>query len=379
MGSDDRSIVVAVTASRSLTFYRELVNALARSGWSVHLVAGDDDALDAFLVPGVEATVIPMRRQPSPVVDLLGLLRWIRLCRRLRPSVVIAGTPKASLLALVSAWLTRRPHRIYHLLGLRLETTRGISRRILRFLERITYWASSVTLPVSQSLQTAFVSELGIDRSKLHVIGHGSSGGVDEDFFKPSEALREKANVVRAHLGLAHDKFTIGFVGRIVRDKGIETLAGAARLLEREGCDFQILVVGNAEEDLPRSIDSLKSHVALAGFVPDMRVPYALMDVLCLPTYREGFPNVALEAASMEIPVVTTTATGAVDSVVHGQTGWTSAPGDAPALAKNLFSIMNDSLLRSRMGIEGRKRVLAKFRRSDVVRAHLEFIESLVG
>ncbi|MCK6210906.1 glycosyltransferase family 4 protein [Georgenia sp. EYE_87] len=365
-------LVLTVTSAGSLPLMRGFPEHLQRAGWDVHVVSGPGADLEALgeVVGGAHA--VPMQRDPSPVADARALAAWVRLLRRLRPDAVLAATPKAALLGLVAARLTGVPVRVYHLWGLRLETTTGLLRRVLTLTEKATARAATRVLSVSASLSAEFADGGLAGRRPVDMIGRGSSSGVDTQHFDPSlvrlSEVRQAARAAR----LEPDRFVVGYVGRITPDKGLDTLDAAMRILAEEGVRACLLVVG--EDDAAGYDPFTVHHVHRAGRVEDPRPYYRLMDVLCLPTLREGMPNVCLEAAAMEIPVVTTTATGAVDSIADGETGLLVPPGDAAELARALRAVHHDPVLARRMGAAGRRWASTHFSRPDLWAGHDRYL-----
>lgn len=363
-------IVIGVTAPASLGLLTGLPEFLARQGWDVHVVCAPGETLDRLVgTSGVTTHSLPMARTPSPLSDAKGLLRWLRLLRRVRPDIVLLGTPKASLLGLLAAWLVRVPARIYHVRGLRMETTRGVFRTLLSFLERLSFAAATSAIAVSPSLRDR-VTTLGLaSTDKVVVLGRGSSNGVDVERFTPT--VRQEASVgeLRISLGLQSDVPVIGYVGRINRDKGLDTLVAASLRLEAAGVDHRLLIIGSteaADSDVLAQLAESSHHPVLTGSVSDTAPYYGLIDILSLPTLREGFPNVALEAAASGVPVVTTDATGAVDSIVHGVTGVITPVSDADALTTALHDLLDSAERRRRMGTAGRDFVVQHFSRGHV-------------
>ncbi|MDN4616152.1 glycosyltransferase family 4 protein [Leifsonia sp. F6_8S_P_1B] len=374
------TIVLGVTVDLSLRLMAGFPAFLAKRGWDVHVVCSPGAALTALAgTPGVTVHPLPMRRDPSPVADLRSLFAWLRLLRRLRPDVVSAGTPKAGLLGTLAARLTRVKGRVYLLRGLRLETAQGLGRRLLTVLERLSVASAVTTVAVSRSLAARAV-ELRLGRpDRFVVLGDGSSNGVDVDAVEralPDAAGRE---ALRSSLGLDPDLPVIGFVGRLTEDKGVAVLEAALRLLRSRGVEAQLLLVGSAEnESGGTSLDVPGLPLTRTGFVTDPERYYALMDLLCLPTFREGFPNVVLEAAAASVPTVTTDATGAVDSVVDGETGLIVPVRDAPALADALVALIADPERRRRYGAAAHERARSTFDRPVVWAAQEEFYRRML-
>jgi len=366
---ETRRVLIGVTSDLSLSLMRGLPQYLASRGWDVHVVSSPGPGLDALRgEQGLTVHALRMAREPSPLADARALLSWISLLRRVRPDAISVGTPKAGLLGGLAARWTRVPWRIYHLRGLRLETTTGVRRSILAILERTAMASSNMVISVSASLRQRVVDLGLVDGSRIRVLGHGSSNGVELPARPPSTEERAAA---RQRLGLEPQPPVVGFVGRLTPDKGLDVLAAARALLAERGVDHQLLIVGGVDEQAdPAILDALRSvgrPPIETGQVPDARSFYAAMDLLCLPTLREGFPNVVLEAAAAGIPAVTTDATGAVDSVVDGATGLIAAVGDPGSLADRLQELLEATAgARRAMGQTARERAARDFSRDLV-------------
>jgi glycosyltransferase involved in cell wall biosynthesis len=323
-----------------------------------------------------------MQRQPSVIADTRALVAWIRLLRRIRPSVLSVGTPKAGLLGSLAGALARVPARVYVLRGLRLETTTGPGRMLLIALERVAAAAAHTVVAVSPSLRDLYVS-MGLARaSKVVTIGSGSSNGVDLHAHElenvDADALASAKRLFEARPGVP----VIGFVGRLTTDKGLTVLTEALSELGRRGVDHQLLVVGGVDEaveaSLGASIAQFEGSSIVIGHVADPNPYYHCMDVLCLPTYREGFPNVVLEASASGIPTVTTAATGAVDSVIDGITGYVVPVGSATALADALEMVLRNPAPAHELGSRARTRVEKEFDRQAVWQGWSSFYQQQI-
>ena len=366
-------IVLGVTVDLSLRLMAGFPQFLAAHGWDVHVVCSPGARLDALSgVDGVTVHAITMAREPSPLSDLRSLVAWVRLLRRLRPDVISVGTPKAGLLGGIAGRLTRVPGRVYMLRGLRLETSTGVSRRIFTLLERLAVRSANVVLAVSPSL-AARARELGVaPADKLRVLGAGSSNGVNITAFDSETFDDAHLDLIADNHGLDRHVPTIGFVGRLTADKGLDLLTEALSELIARGVSHQLLVVGGSEQAAgARDVD--QPSAIYTGHVDHPEPYFQLIDVLCLPTQREGFPNVVLEAAAASKPTVTTDATGAVDSVVDGVTGFVVPRSSSSALSGALATLLTEPALRERMGRAARARVETDFTNEVVWARHLEF------
>lgn len=371
------TIVLGVTVDLSLRLMSGFPAYLTEKGWDVHVICSPGPRLDALAATGITVHPLPMHRDPAPLADLRSLIAWVRVLRRIRPDVVSVGTPKAGLLGSVAAKVVRVPGRVYLLRGLRLETTTGLARQVLAVLERVSISSARRTVAVSRSLVARAVQLRLGGPDRFVVLGDGSSNGVDVDAIERVSADEDQRAALRGQLALDGERPVVGFVGRLTEDKGVAVLAEALRLLQHRRVAVQLLLVGAAETEDGPALDVPGIPVARTGFVPNPERYYSLMDVLCLPTFREGFPNVVLEAAAGGVPTVTTDATGAVDSVVDGETGLVVPVRDAVALADALARLVADAELRRRFGAAARERARARFDRSLVWAAQEEFYREM--
>ena len=377
MLSERIDVIHAVTSSLSLILFRGQFGYLKAAGLRPAALSGTDPPVDDMQVEdGVPVFSVQMKREISPARDLLSLLLLCRLLRQLRPAVCNVGTPKAGLLVGLAAWLSRVPCRIYTLRGLRLETAKGLKRYILHVTERISCACAHRVVCVSPSLRRRAV-ELGLVQSeKTIVLGSGSSNGIDCSRFVPTSETIARANRIGCRLGIEPGNPVVGYVGRFTRDKGIPELLTAFRLVRRRFPGAILLLIGSYEQGDPIPVETRTAiendpGVIRIDFAQDIAPYYLLMDVFVLPTHREGFPNTVLEAQAASRPVVTTMATGAIDSVRDRVTGFVVPVGDAAAMADALAVLLSDRGLAKRMGRAGCQRVLEEFQQEIIWKALL--------
>ncbi len=336
------------------------------------------DLQDLAALHEIEVHTVTMTRGISPLKDLLALVQLSRLFIRMRPHIVHASTFKAGLLSMLAAFLTSVAVSVYTLRGLVSELDSGHMNSLFKWLEWIACSCANQVFAVSHSVADATIRAGICPAEKLKVLGNGSSTGVDADKqFNPERIEEQQALTLRTQYGLPRDAVVLGFVGRLVRDKGIVELAEAWSRLCVHYQNAYLLVGGPEEPEDPvpeQVMQALRNdpRVKLVGLVPKSQMPthYRLMDVVVLPTYREGFPNVPLEAAAMELPVVATRVTGCVDAVVPGVTGQLVPPKDSLALENAIRRYIDDQSLRSKHGRAGRERVLKYFRQESVWEAN---------
>lgn len=365
-------VVHVFTVPDSLVFLRGQVAFMRARGFDLTVVSSPGEALEAFgRQEDVDVHAVSMPRRMSPGEDAKSLARLGLLLRRIRPEIVHSHTPKGGLLGTMAATVARVPVRIYHMRGLPLMTARGVQRAILSATERTSCALATQVLAVSRSLRDVAIEERLCAPEKIAVLGAGSGNGVDSDRFDPARVDPSVRHAFRAALGIADDAPVVGFIGRCVRDKGVVELVDAWKELRARHPAAQLVVAGVFEErdavpaETRRALESDPS-IHLVGFVADTPSLFAAIDVLALPTYREGFPNVPLEAAAMQVPVVTTRVPGCVDAVEDGVTGTLVPVRDAHALAVAVEAYLVDPALRERHGRAGRARVQTSFRRERI-------------
>ncbi|MGB8029323.1 MAG: glycosyltransferase family 4 protein [Terracidiphilus sp.] len=345
------TILLGVTTQELCLILGARLRVLRRAGFRVVLVSGPGELLKRTATgTGVECVAVPMRRCIAPLDDLVALVRLWWLLGHYKPDLVEFSTPKAGLLGMLAARLRGVPRRIYMLRGLKLERSRGLKRWILLTAERVACSCAHGVLCNSKSLRAEALA-LGLaPAAKLLVLGEGSSNGVDVERFSPGPSA------VRDQFSIPHDAPVVGFVGRLTRDKGLPELIQAFDRILLAEPSTHLLLVGwfDAAED---ALDSELRHRILAhprihcsGFVSDTAPYYRGMDLMVLPTWREGFPNAVLEAAATGIPVVTTESTGARDAVVAEVTGLLIPPGYPQAIVEAVVKLLRDPERRFHMG-----------------------------
>ena len=270
---------------------------------------------------GVTVEHLPFVREPSPIADLRALWATIRLIRRLTPAIVNASTPKAGLLGMLAARACRVPVRVYVVRGFRFETATRWRRRLFRSFERVAIQCANHVVFNSPSLLVVGEREGLIKPGRGEVIGGGSGNGIDVSRFA-DDVLPTRAEA-RERFGLPADAMVVGFVGRLTRDKGIADLTQVFTSALRQRPDVWLLLVGQFEEGdpLPADVRATVEHDERIVTVPWLDHPgvaYRAMDLLAFPSYREGLPNVPLEAQLCGVPVVGYAATGTVDAVAPG-------------------------------------------------------------
>lgn len=374
------TILVGITHPQTCLVLGSRLRALRMAGFRVVLVASPGELLDRTAQKeGVERIGIPMERGIAPIADLVSLLRLIVLLFRIRPEIVEFSTPKAGLLGMLAATLCGVKRRVYLLRGLKLERAKGLKRKLLLGAEFLSCACAHQVLCNSESLLLEALGLHIVSPNKVRMLGDGSSQGVDLSRFSPGPGK------VRARLGWASENRVIGFVGRFTRDKGIPELIEAFESIATSDPFARLLLVGwfdRSEDALDPSLRlriQTNPRIHCTGMVHDTAPYYRAMDVLVLPTWREGFPNVVLEAQATGIPVVTTICTGSRDSVVPEVTGLLIPPGYPEAICESVWALLRDPLRRQRMGQAARAWVSEHYSDHRVLGLTADFYQGLLG
>jgi glycosyltransferase involved in cell wall biosynthesis len=361
-----------VTSDLAVALMRGQLQFLQQQGFDVTLISSPGKWLDTVgQTEHVRIIGVPMEREIAPLKDFVSLCRLWWIMRTLHPDISNVGTPKAGLLAGCAAWFAGVPYRFYTLRGLRFETASGPSRRLLVFAERMACRLAHRVICVSESLRDRAIASGLTTRQRTVVFGSGSSNGVDASRYVPTPDVLRRAAELRCKLSIPASAPIVGFVGRLTNDKGVPELVEGFSRLDRKFPDLRLLLLGPFEGKDTLSLKMrkrLETHprIILTGRVADTAAYYALMDVLVLPSHREGFPNVVLEAYAAGKPVVAARATGIVDAVMDGETGLLFAVGDVAALVGCLQRLLGNKVMASKLAAAGQELVKREFRQDMV-------------
>ncbi len=327
---------------------------------------------------GVRVVDVPMHREISLWADCKSLWTLIKLFRRERPDIVHTNTPKASLLGMVAAMLCGVPHRIYLVTGLRFETTHGFLRLVLKTMERITCFCATKVIPEGDGVKATLLRER-ITRKPMQKILNGNINGIDLTWFDLTPEVVAKAKQIRS------DKtdFTFVFIGRMVLDKGINELVEAFDRLCCERDDVALRLVGRFEDELDPVLPQTKERIErngkilFEGYQTDVRPYLVASDALVLPSYREGFPNVVLQAGAMGLPVIVTDVNGSDEAIEQGVNGVIIPKKDADALYCAMRDMVVERERTEKMASVARDMVSARFDQRDIWQALVEMYKGL--
>ncbi|HEY6549535.1 MAG TPA: glycosyltransferase, partial [Vicinamibacteria bacterium] len=359
------------------------LDSIRARGYGVTGVSSPGEDTKALEARGIAHHAVPMTRRLTPFRDVLSLLALTRLMRRERFTIVHTHNPKPGLLAQVAARLAGVPVVVNTLHGFYFHD--GMSAWARRFyvaVEKLAALCSDVVLSQNEEDVATAVREGIVTPHRIRLLGNG----IDLRRFDPGRLPWDTRAVVRASLGIGADALVVGFVGRLVAEKGVPELFEAARLVRERVPNVVFLLVGGADEEKAGSLQPDAARAAgvadvcvFAGVRHDMPELYRSMDVFAMPSHREGFPRAPMEAAAMGLPCVLTDVRGCRQVVTHGRNGFLTKVGDAPALAGALVRLLTTPALARELGAEGRRRALRDFDEQRVFALVLAEYERLLG
>lgn len=377
-----RSFCLVMTTPLALQFFfHNHLKALSNS-FDITLVANEDCSLllDSMRLGHIRLIVIPIKREINLYSDMQALWCLGRLMIKERFDVVWSVAPKAGLLAMLASCLARVPFRCHMFQGEVWVTRRGPMRLLLQFTDYAIAHLSNHRLVVSRSERDFLIAHKILPNANSSVLGYGSICGVDVSRFKHNSKVR---NVIRNKLGVKSKEVVVIFLGRIKRDKGVLDLVEAWRSLYFKGVKFSLMIVGPDEDNLLMDIkvqaNNLKEvNLYTQDLTSQPEIWLNAADILCLPSYREGFGNVIIEASSSSLPVVASRIYGITDAIKDGVTGLTFTAGDIAGLSLALKSLVEDVDLRARMGQSGCDFVHQFFEGHEVVSRYAQYFDQNV-
>lgn len=375
-------IVRTSTVPGSLNnFCRNLLHELQESeGYSVVAVSSPGDALSEIASrEGVKVYPVPMERHIAPVKDLISLWKLIKVFRKERPDMVHSITPKAGLLSMMAAWVCRVPVRLHTFTGLVFPTSTGFKQKLLIFTDRLTCSCATHIMPEGEGVKNDLIN-YQITSKPLKVLGYGNIRGIDLKHYSKTSQVIEKASELRRS-----DVCTYIFVGRVVRDKGINELIRSFELLNRKNPQTRLILVGSFEPNLdplnPEILEEINTNPAIetVGKQNDVRPWLAASDIFVFPSYREGFPNVVIEAGAMDLPSIVTDINGSREIIEDGKNGIIIPPHDAEALYKAMLSLYHDQEYRNKLSANARNMIATRFEQSYVRNCLKEYYNSIIN
>lgn len=346
---------------------------------------------------GIRVVNLPMERDINLWKDCISLIRMIRLIRYEKPYIVHANTPKGSLLAMLASWWCRIPIRIYTVTGLRFETASGIFRRLLVLMERITCACATKVIPEGEGVKNTLIKNR-ITKKPLRKILNGNINGIDTAYFDPALYSENDKRLLRNELHIGETDFVFIYVGRLVKDKGINELVAAFSRLKSEGRQFlkdddstdtsslgipKLLLVGTLEQKLDplltETLEKIQSDrdIIYVGYQNDIRPYLSISNALVFPSYREGFPNVVMQAGAMGLPSIVTDINGCNEIIIEGKNGIIIPPKNKEVLSEAMKYMIEHPDERRKMAEAARPLIVSRYEQQAIWNALLEEYRSL--
>lgn len=372
-------IIRCVTVPQSLGFIEPMLPHLKQK-YEIQLLSSPGDRLENVCKEHqLVGHSVDMYRRMSPAKDLKSLLQLIRVFKKEKPDMVHSMTPKAGLLCMLAAWITRVPRRVHTFTGLVWPTASGLSRKILIFTDWMTCACATYIIPEGKGVMNDLQQH--ITKKPMKVLGYGNVRGVDMTRFS-----RRPEVVAKAKAFLKEGIFTYIFVGRLVRDKGINELVEAFAQLQNKYPNIRLVLVGRYESNLDpikqETLDVIKTLPTIEAVGPqygdDLLAYYAASDCFVFPSYREGFPNTVLEAGAMGLPSIVTDINGSREIIEHGKNGIIIPSKDANALYQAMEQMYLEKQKTLAMAGNARPMIADRFEQSFVQKCLYEFYDEIM-
>ena len=350
---------------------------MMQQGYEVLAISADGPEVADLRQEGIKHQVVAMTRKITPLQDLRSLFALMRVIRTFKPDIIHSHTPKAGLLGMMAGWLCGVPVRLHTVAGLPVMERQGLVRKLLLATEWITYRCATRVYPNSQGLRDFMEKNIRIAPSRYTIIGKGSSNGIDADFFSPTDDLRTMAAALRKQYAIEPGEMVFCFVGRIVGDKGINELVAAFKQVAAQ-TPCRLLLVGPREDDLDpvsaetrRELDLNPAIISL-GDQRDVRPAILAANVFVFPSYREGFPNVVMQACCLERPCIVTDINGCNEIIQQGVTGLIIPVKRVQEIHDAMKWMLSNPAASREFGIRGRVFVRENFNQAHVWQMILE-------
>ena len=325
---------------------------------------------------------IPMERHISIFKDLISLYKLIKIFRKEKPWCIHSITPKAGLLSMVAGWITQVPVRIHTFTGLVFPTSKGVKKYILMTSDRLLCKCATNVYAEGQGVKFDLIRHK-ITQKPLKVLANGNINGIDTAYFSPTFYTNEQNEKLKSEIGIPRNAFVFCFVGRLVKDKGINELVQAFIEINKTCSYIKLLLVGLFERELdpllPETEKEIQNHpnIIFVGYQTDVRPYLVISDIFVFPSYREGFPNVVMQAGAMELPCIVTDINGCNEIIEDGVNGSIIPPKDKGQLQEKMELLLKDSDLRSQLKQNARRMITSRYEQKPVWKALLDEYKKL--
>ena len=367
----NKKLIRITTAPMALKYLlKGQMSFMSKNGFDVIMISADGQELnDVIESEKCKHFIVPFTRKITIIKDLYATYKLYRILIREKPDIVHTHTPKAGIVGMLASYFARVPARLHTVAGLPLVETTGFKRFILNYVEQLTYRCSTMVYPNSFGLKEIILKNRFTTKNKLKIIGNGSSNGIDTSYFDSELFSSLENNTLKSELGVEINDFVFIFVGRVVSDKGINELVEAFDrfcLLEQ---DIKLLIVGPLEDELDPLNEQTKLlinnnvKIISVGYQHDVRPYFAISDSLVFPSYREGFPNVVMQAGAMGLPSIVSDINGCNEIIVNNNNGLIIRVKSAPAIYDAMIKITSDKHLFNKLRLNSRKSITFKYDR----------------
>lgn len=364
---DKKKIIRLSTVPVSLNvFCKDLLKDLSEEYEIVAVSSPGKDLDEVGKREGVRTIAVLIERRISPFKDLKTLFTLRKIFRKERPDMVHSITPKAGLLGMMAAKMAGVKVRVHTFTGLVFPSAIGLKRKILKFTDKMTCRCATHVIPEGHGVKKDLINNK-ITKKPLKVLGYGNIRGIDFGYYTISDEVKTAAKEFEDR-----SKFTFLFVGRIVRDKGVEELVEAFCRLKAENNEIRLLLVGGYDDGIDPVSESTRKKIEQTegiffnDFASDVRPFYAASDCFVLPSYREGFPNSVLEAGAMGLPCIVTNINGANEIIAEKENGLIVPPQDADSLYLAMKWIAEDKELYNKLKSNAKPMIESRFDRNFV-------------
>ena len=354
--------------------------------FEVVAISAEKEKLEAYgKKEGVRVFPLELTRKITPIKDIAAVFKLYRFLKKEKPSIVHTHTPKAGIVGMTAAWFAGVPNRLHTVAGMPLMEASGFKRKVLNFVEKLTYRFATEVYPNSKGLYDFIIAENFTKASKLSIIGNGSSNGIDTKYFDPVSYSENDKISLRDKLKIPQGHFLYIFVGRLVKDKGINELITAFSKLSDSNKTISLLLVGPFENDLdpllPETLSTIEKHpnIYTVGYQSDVRPYFSIADALIFPSYREGFPNVVMQAGAMGLPSIVTDINGCNEIIAHGKNGLIIPSKDTQALYNSIKQLSTKPSLFANLKANSREMITSRYERQQVWDALLFEYQRLLG
>ncbi|HLV42506.1 MAG TPA: glycosyltransferase family 4 protein, partial [Brumimicrobium sp.] len=375
-----RTSTVAISLDILLKGQLEFLN----NHFEVIAVSGQDKHLENVKKrEKVKTIAIEMQRNISPLKDLKSLFQLYKLFKEEKPQIVHSITPKAGLLSMLAAKFAGVPVRIHMFTGLIFPTKTGFMQKLLIKMDKLLCWAATDIIPEGNGVKQDLIG-YNITKKPLNILANGNVNGIDIDYYNSTHYNTEQKQSLKKELNIQENDFLFVFVGRLVSDKGINELVQAFKELKSKETNAKLLLVGSLETALdplnPETLQEIETNDAIisVGYQNDVRPYFSISDALVFPSYREGFPNVVLQAGAMGLPSIVSDINGCNEIIKEKENGLIIPPKNTDALKQAMQQIEQDETLRTKLQSNAREMIVDRFEQTVLWEALLEEYQRLL-